>query len=198
MNGAETAVRSSLSARRAWIEISFASKACLPSESLSARRAWIEIRSACEIIGACSVALRKESVDRNSGLQAYLQAVKVALRKESVDRNSHSCIIMDKRTKVALRKESVDRNRIVAGTSNCRVQSLSARRAWIEIRSSSSYPAAALPSLSARRAWIEIFAAARLRRPESVALRKESVDRNMYSTSFVCCMLRRSPQGERG
>ena len=78
--------------------------------SLSARRAWIEICG-----GACArrlalVALRKESVDRNSGLQAYLQAVKVvALRKESVDRNPGVCIARTN-AQVALRKESVDRN----------------------------------------------------------------------------------------
>ena len=56
---------------------------------------------------------------------------------------------------VALRKESVDRNTIlVASLTRC-IPSLSARRAWIEIRSVA--PSAAAPS---------------------VALRKESVDRN--------------------
>ena len=35
-----------------------------------------------------------------------------------------------------------------------------------------------LKSLSARRAWIEIDHQSNARRPESVALRKESVDRN--------------------
>ena len=34
------------------------------------------------------------------------------------------------------------------------------------------------PSLSARRAWIEIKKKGRARRPGQVALRKESVDRN--------------------
>ena len=34
-----------------------------------------------------TVALRKESVDRNGGLQAALSGGTVALRKESVDRN---------------------------------------------------------------------------------------------------------------
>ena len=58
-------------------------------------------------------------------------------------------------------------------------QSLSARRAWIEIQSPTSVTPAASRSLSARRAWIEIgvdFAEDWL---DAVALRKESVDRNV-------------------
>ena len=37
----------------------------LKNASLSARRAWIEMRAVCSAATACSVALRKESVDRN-------------------------------------------------------------------------------------------------------------------------------------
>ena len=40
-----------------------------------------------------------------------------------------------------------------------------------------------LKSLSARRAWIEIGSVPRLQRGHGVALRKESVDRNSFSTS---------------
>ena len=36
------------------------------------------------------VALRKESVDRNSGLMSVVRFAAVALRKESVDRNIHA------------------------------------------------------------------------------------------------------------
>ena len=36
------------------------------------------------------VALRKESVDRNSGLMSVVRFATVALRKESVDRNIHA------------------------------------------------------------------------------------------------------------
>ena len=57
-----------------------------------------------------SVALRKESVDRNFGRDAPKSRQAVALRKESVDRNFD---IRDPATtlpSVALRKESVDRN----------------------------------------------------------------------------------------
>ena len=60
----------SLSARRAWIEIPAASTAAGCTASLSARRAWIEIEAGRSYIGANSVALRKESVDRNKSLDA--------------------------------------------------------------------------------------------------------------------------------
>ena len=57
----------SLSARRAWIEILFAPEARdQNAASLSARRAWIEIFVVYIISPLTVVALRKESVDRNS------------------------------------------------------------------------------------------------------------------------------------
>ena len=56
------------------------------------------------------VALRKESVDRNEYIQAGTGVLNVALRKESVDRNEE----------VPNNEEQTE-------------QSLSARRAWIEI-----------------------------------------------------------------
>ena len=57
--------------------------------SLSARRAWIEISKLQRSIDIISVALRKESVDRNVRPPAGPHvAHKVALRKESVDRNA--------------------------------------------------------------------------------------------------------------
>ena len=56
---------------------------------------------------------------------------------------------------VALRKESVDRNSVLYYNCTIRVQSLSARRAWIEIQISVTTVVGVL-----------------------VALRKESVDRN--------------------
>ena len=55
--------------------------------SLSARRAWIEISSSKASKALRIVALRKESVDRNFRLVHMLQGPVVALRKESVDRN---------------------------------------------------------------------------------------------------------------
>ena len=56
---------SSLSARRAWIEITVVGVLATLVTSLSARRAWIEIQVFQRIAKPFRVALRKESVDRN-------------------------------------------------------------------------------------------------------------------------------------
>ena len=56
--------------------------------------------------------------------------------------------------------------------------SLSARRAWIEIDFTGSAWVSEL-SLSARRAWIEILSSRLADMSNAVALRKESVDRNI-------------------
>ena len=125
-------------------------------ESLSARRAWIEI------------------------VTRYRPTPKpvVALRKESVDRNANNLSMLYNAEKVALRKESVDRNFYYADMDADWVRSLSARRAWIEMKASLMLiygfcvalrkesvdrnfrlPKKNRPSvwsLSARRAWIEI------------------------------------------
>ena len=53
-------------------------------------------------------------------------------------------------------------------------------------------------SLSARRAWIEIDAIAVQAANSSVALRKESVDRNTSIDNLTQGVFSRSPQGERG
>ena len=53
-------------------------------------------------------------------------------------------------------------------------------------------------SLSARRAWIEIPVAQTYVYAAGVALRKESVDRNWYSSRIMMLVFGRSPQGERG
>ena len=78
--------------------------------SLSARRAWIEIDAIAVQAANSSVALRKESVDRNDTLSALAPKQNVALRKESVDRNTGSAWVSEFPKLVALRKESVDRN----------------------------------------------------------------------------------------
>ena len=57
----------------------------------------------------------------------------VALRKESVDRNPTLSTIPPMHATVALRKESVDRNPTIKAMRGDRKASLSARRAWIEI-----------------------------------------------------------------
>ena len=55
--------------------------------SLSARRAWIEITAQTARKTSIAVALRKESVDRNQVCIVTGRLLQVALRKESVDRN---------------------------------------------------------------------------------------------------------------
>ena len=81
---------------------------------------------------------------------------------------------------VALRKESVDRNKASLKNPKRKIKSLSARRAWIEIKRFWSRKTSAAVSLSARRAWIEIANGLRAGRAvRRVALRKESVDRNL-------------------
>ena len=77
--------------------------------SLSARRAWIEMDVTAKTGLFTSVALRKESVDRNPSISGLHPLMAVALRKESVDRNPKNPMIRIDKI-VALRKESVDRN----------------------------------------------------------------------------------------
>ena len=167
----------------------------------------------------------------------------VALRKESVDRNSLSTPI-NQTSSVALRKESVDRNGPAGAYPPNRPGSLSARRAWIEIyqylsqdfrrgcrspqgergqkykffnlqclidtvalrkesvdrnRKSKTEKPKLKTSLSARRAWIEILNIRHIQKIENgVALRKESVDRNAVGSKALNQRQGRSPQGERG
>ena len=102
-------------------------------QSLSARRAWIEMPLAGRTIAGAAVALRKESVDRNWIERMPLSIPLVALRKESVDRNTF-CARSAGSERVALRKESVDRNIFIRSFMLFFALSLSARRAWIEIK----------------------------------------------------------------
>ena len=71
------AVMVSLSARRAWIEMGGRGTGkTYGALSLSARRAWIEISKIIMLVlGLEKVALRKESVDRNSLLAGLLVAL---------------------------------------------------------------------------------------------------------------------------
>ena len=123
----------SLSARRAWIEISTRSQPGRPKAvalrkesvdrnfavivgqhqahaSLSARRAWIEMffQQAADITRKVSLSARRAWIE--ICLKSLLSAIAlVALRKESVDRNKRTHRIQTI-AQVALRKESVDRN----------------------------------------------------------------------------------------
>ena len=80
--------------------------------------------------GRVYVALRKESVDRNTRPPNRQQQRPVALRKESVDRNLVIHIRVCAGHNVALRKESVDRNVYGALAITNLKKSLSSRRAW--------------------------------------------------------------------
>ena len=73
-----------------------------------------------------------------------------------MDRNCDLEPIRNPEAVVALRKESVDRNFHAVQVVIVIVESLSARRAWIEIWLF-VWIAKRVLSLSARRAWIEIF-----------------------------------------
>ena len=79
----------------------------------------------------------------------------------------------------------------------CEYESLSARRAWIEIQRRRDHHARPM-SLSARRAWIEMENLFYKALQKKVALRKESVDRNHEYFVAMPAGASRSPQGERG
>ena len=98
---------------------------------------------------------------------------------------------------VALRKESVDRNKLITLFCQFAIRSLSARRAWIEIKAEQERKVFK-KSLSARRAWIEIIDAMILNAPGgSLSARRAWIE--IYGEEKIkkgkkC----RSPQGERG
>ena len=190
-------------------------KVALRKESVDRNRVWL----ICLMLGIV-VALRKESVDRNQGMHYdnYNLHWSLSARRAWIEMKSglHPLIA----SLVALRKESVDRNGLGLGYYRDDVSSLSARRAWIEINTTPSSYVVPM-SLSARRAWIEILRLITLLKGFSVALRKESVDRNfcvklLLQLTKVSLSARRawieipdisskiwycgsrSPQGERG
>ena len=114
-------------------------------------------------------------MDRNVCPKKIGRLLVVALRKESVDRNYGCWCPCYSRYSVALRKESVDRNFVPFDVIRPAIESLSARRAWIEM-------------LASRLADMS----------DAVALRKESVDRNSNINTRGSVKMGRSPQGERG
>ncbi len=119
---------------------------------------------------------------------------------------------------VALRKESVDRN-IKPISCLGRFGSLSARRAWIEIktpkeqasrravalrkesvdRNGSAHPGCEIVSVALRKESVDRNSEPMLNISlPKVALRKESVDRNPLIILYAIIGICRSPQGERG
>ena len=168
------------------------------TQSLSARRAWIEIPAGCWRDSRRAVALRKESVDRNYTMQVIIIIVDtVALRKESVDRNALLLgTVTTYNTSLSARRAWIEMFAVVA--ASLAAVSLSARRAWIEIAARASSLAIRSWSLSARRAWIEMEYTLYCPPFGEVALRKESVDRNVVVVHDLIKCTGRSPQGERG
>ena len=118
-------------------------------------------------------------MDRNIILNFLdLSNVKVALRKESVDRNG-SRVPVKNQSQGSLSARRAWIEILYYKKINIVNKSLSARRAWIEMsghRQAHTSP----ESLSARRAWIEINFSNGVLLASVVALRKESVDRNMF------------------
>ena len=166
--------------------------------SLSARRAWIEIFAIFLHFHAKTVALRKESVDRNCYVLAGFShgGASLSARRAWIEITGWQNSLRD--PYVALRKESVDRNLIGRALARLYSSSLSARRAWIEIPRQCPLQSA-IQSLSARRAWIEIFS-----NPGSTTLTFPSLSarRAWIEIALTCGLFRhstrRSPQGERG
>ena len=102
-------------------------------ESLSARRAWIEMYGWISSSDFITVALRKESVDRNQQFRANFQGDPKSLsaRRAWIEIKLLRRALQGEQ--VALRKESVDRNFDICKARAIVARSLSARRAWIEI-----------------------------------------------------------------
>ena len=104
----------SLSARRAWIEIVRGVSFLRKITSLSARRAWIEIAQDRRVPGrSLSLSARRAWIEI-AAIRLSVLAYYVALRKESVDRNTPEEVPTNEEQTVALRKESVDRNNRIA------------------------------------------------------------------------------------
>ena len=85
------------------------------------------------IVTGCVVALRKESVDRNTSIDNLTQGVFKSLSARRAWIEMRDVSLDYKEVLVALRKESVDRNDVLAVSAALQLMSLSARRAWIEI-----------------------------------------------------------------
>ena len=108
------------------------------------------------------VALRKESVDRNTnfsgGAGQLIKSLSARRAWIEIEITLQTVLLV---SVVALRKESVDRNYFPYFSGLWHGKSLSARRAWIEIET----------------LYISLTTF-------YVALRKESVDRNFYAFRF--------------
>ena len=155
--------------------------------SLSVRRAWIEIRLTDMSDAWHRVALRKESVDRNfDAVQIVIVIVKSLSARRAWIEISTWTLKQIPLTSLSARRAWIE---IFRSSNNSGYPaSLSARRAWIEIH---MYPlprsatAVALRKESVDRNKKK----GRARRPGQVALRKESVDRNAIVNTVISCIM---------
>ena len=124
-------------------------------------------------------------MDRNSdGVVSGSADYVVALRKESVDRNFYyAAKEADWVRSLSVRRAWIEID-VKADSATQWTASLSVRRAWIEICRNRFCPTCQWRSLSVRRAWIEMLLHPLKKNRPSVALRKESVDRN------ACCIIK--------
>ena len=209
----------SLSARRAWIEITTtccgtvtrnvalrkesvdrnlmtAGDVTAPSTSLSARRAWIEIaRNPEGFRNVLSLSARRAWIEICARHLTTWSLSSLSARRAWIEIFWYSSkIIM---SVVALRKESVDRNQSLSGrkrrNDEVALRKESVDRNGYAVREGHNF-AVALRKESVDRN-LACFAAAQ---KVAVALRKESVDRNSFSNAAFTRLISRSPQGERG
>ena len=125
-------VQVSLSVRRAWIEISLVGFGVCLVWSLSVRRAWIEMLMKCQAKKySGSLSVRRAWIEIPS-VHLQLIAFSVALRKESVDRNGDAgdCAAAETAS-LSVRRAWIEMVAFVFGFGA--KLSLSVRRAWIEI-----------------------------------------------------------------
>ena len=126
-----------------------------------------------------TVALRKESVDRNNspGGDAYAGVASLSARRAWIEMPCLRSAGRTWRRSLSARRAWIEIFHLPLKHS--KTKSLSARRAWIEMPSGVALVANLYRSLSARRAWIEIKRHTGRLLWQFVALRKESVDRNV-------------------
>ena len=166
---------SSLSARRAWIEIcSIPVKRRLTATSLSARRAWIEIPWTSATMRRSTG--RSPQGERGLKYPHYPRRLYRRRRSPQGERGLKLPTDVPRERRIS-RSPQGERGLKSTWADHQRIQqkSLSARRAWIEIVAK-GWGAVYSESLSARRAWIEISAGYGEAKVFLVALRKESVD----------------------
>ena len=127
----------------------------LLATSLSARRAWIEMGKRKISNHPGRVALRKESVDRNKalGLPGWLRVLSLSARRAWIEIATALLVYLALIRSLSARRAWIEIYN--SGNSCTQAESLSARRAWIEILLMSILYMLAW-SLSARRAWIEM------------------------------------------